>query len=52
MRSLGIGAADDPEVVDRCYDEITDVMQRTLSTLARENPWPVLRRLRSLLPGG
>lgn len=48
----GPGAADDPNVVDRCYAEITDVMQRTLTGLARENPWPVLSRLRSLLPVG
>ena len=46
----GPEAANDPDVVDRCYAEITEVMQRTLTALARENPWPVLRRLRSLLP--
>jgi len=44
--------ANDPAVVDRCYVEITEVMQATLSALASETPWPVLRRLRSLLPGG
>ena len=44
--------ANDPAVVDRCYAEITEVMQATLSALASETPWPVLRRLRSLLPGG
>jgi len=48
----GPGAADDPDVVDRCYAEITEVMQGTLTALADENPWPVFRRLRSLLPGG
>jgi len=47
----GPEAANNPEIVDRCYAEITEVMQRTLSALARENPWPVIRRLRSLLPG-
>jgi len=48
----GPAAANDSAVVDRCYAEITEVMQHTLTTMARENPWPVLRRLRSLLPGG
>ena len=47
----GPKAANNPEIVDRCYAEITEVMQGTLSALARENPWPVLRRLRSFLPG-
>jgi len=47
----GPEAANNPEIVDRCYAEITEVMQGTLSALARENPWPVLRRLRSFLPG-
>jgi len=47
----GPEAANNPEIVDRCYAEITEVMQGTLSALARENPWPVIRRLRSLLPG-
>ena len=50
--AYGPEAANDPEILDRCYAEITEVMQETLSALARENPWPVARRLRSLLPGG
>jgi 1-acyl-sn-glycerol-3-phosphate acyltransferase len=50
--AYGPEAADEPEILDRCYAEITEVMQETLSGLARENPWPVARRLRSLLPGG
>jgi 1-acyl-sn-glycerol-3-phosphate acyltransferase len=48
-RAYGPDAARDPAIVDRCYAEITDVMQTALTLLARENPWPVLRRLRSLL---
>jgi 1-acyl-sn-glycerol-3-phosphate acyltransferase len=48
--AYGPEAANDPEIVERCYAEITDVMQATLSALARENPWPLVRRLRSLLP--
>ena len=47
---FGPDAANDAAIVDRCYEEIVDVMQSTLTALARENPWPVLRRLRSLLP--
>lgn len=42
--------ADDPETVQRCYQEITAVMQRTLDELVEENPYPVLSRLRSLVP--
>lgn len=44
-------AADDPEIVQRCYDEVTDLMQAQLTALAEERPFPVLSRLRSLLPG-
>jgi 1-acyl-sn-glycerol-3-phosphate acyltransferase len=43
-------AADDPRVLRRCYDEITGTMQRTLDALAKETPYPVLRRLGSLWP--
>lgn len=42
--------ADDPAVLEQCYDEITGVMQNTLDELARETPYPVLSRLRSLVP--
>lgn len=44
--------ADDPQVVDRCYEEITSCMQDTLDALAEEHPYPVLSRLRELLPFG
>lgn len=47
---LGPGAADDPAIVQRCYEEVVDVMQATLSRLAAERPYPVLSRLASLLP--
>jgi 1-acyl-sn-glycerol-3-phosphate acyltransferase len=47
---LGPEAADDPKVVDRCYAETIEAMQASLSRLADENPYPVLSRLRSLLP--
>ena len=45
---FGPEAVDDPEVLDRCYEEITSVMQATLDALALENPRPLLSRLRSL----
>lgn len=47
---LGPDAADDPDTVDHCYAEITNAMQTTLTRLAEEHPYPVLERLRSLLP--
>jgi 1-acyl-sn-glycerol-3-phosphate acyltransferase len=47
---LGPEAADDPATVQRCYDEIVDAMQTTLTRLAAQRPFPVLSRLRSLLP--
>jgi 1-acyl-sn-glycerol-3-phosphate acyltransferase len=37
-------AADDSEVVQECYDEITTRMQRTLDALASERPYPLLSR--------
>ncbi len=46
----GPDAADDPEIVDACYEEIVERMQQTLSRLAEENPHPVLSRLNSLRP--
>jgi 1-acyl-sn-glycerol-3-phosphate acyltransferase len=46
----GPEAADDPEIVDRCYDEITTKMQHTLDRLARSTPYPVAQRLLELLP--
>jgi hypothetical protein len=46
----GPDAADDPEIVDRCYEEITTTMQSTLDRLARDFPYPVAQRLLGLLP--
>ena len=40
----GPRAAEDPEVLTRCYDEITQVMQAALTRLARETPRPLLAR--------
>jgi len=47
---LGPEAADDPAVVQRCYDEITTTMQTTLDRLVAEHPYPVLARVRRSLP--
>lgn len=45
----GPDAADDPEVLQRCYDEITSLMQSTLDQLAAENPRPIATRLKKVL---
>lgn len=42
--ALGPEAAEDPQVVWRCYDEITDHMQAILTALHQERPRPVLSR--------
>lgn len=44
----GPEGSEDPEIVDRCYDEITGQMQRTLDRLARDLPYPVAQRLLGL----
>ncbi len=44
--SFGPDGANDPEVLDRCYEEITSIMQRTLDALAADNPRPLLGRFR------
>jgi 1-acyl-sn-glycerol-3-phosphate acyltransferase len=36
--------ADDPAVLEQCYEEITSIMQTTLDALAIENPRPLLSR--------
>jgi len=41
-------SADDPEDVQRCYDEIETVMQHTLDDLAKEHPFPILTRVINL----
>lgn len=42
---LGPGAADDPEVVERCYQEVAGLMQGQLDELAAGLPHPVLHRV-------
>jgi 1-acyl-sn-glycerol-3-phosphate acyltransferase len=39
------------EILQRCYDEVTGVMQATLDELDREDPYPILTRLGELRPG-
>lgn len=46
---LGPEDADDPEVLEQCYEEITGRMQGVLDDLAREHPYPILSRLRALI---
>lgn len=42
---FGPAAADDPDIVTRCYDEICEVMQSTLDGLVAEVPHPLVARL-------
>ena len=46
---LGPEAADDPEQVRRCYEEILGVMQANLDELVEELPHPVVARLTTAL---
>lgn len=50
--ALGPSAADDPDVVDACYEEMTDLMQRTLDALHEADPHPLRRGVHDLLLGG
>lgn len=49
--AYGPEAADDPELVQQCYDEVLHVMRETLEALVEEVPYPLLSGLRSWLPG-
>ncbi|MBW2231175.1 MAG: acyltransferase family protein [Deltaproteobacteria bacterium] len=42
--------ADDPEILQACYDEVTGVMQESLDEMARERPYPLLSRAADWLP--
>jgi 1-acyl-sn-glycerol-3-phosphate acyltransferase len=44
--------AREPAVLRACYDEITGRMQRTLTRLASEHPYPVLERLGAVASRG
>jgi 1-acyl-sn-glycerol-3-phosphate acyltransferase len=46
---LGREAADDPDVVRRCYDEIVEQMQANLDALVAALPHPIVARLRDPL---
>jgi len=48
----GPDAADDPDVVDTCYEETTTVMQAALDRLRTDYPHPVMRGVRNLLRRG
>lgn len=43
---FGPEGADDPAVLDACYDEVTSIMQAALDQLVVENPRPLLSRFR------
>lgn len=45
---LGPETAEDPAVVQQCYDEIESTMQKALDALAKEHPYPVVTRLINL----
>lgn len=47
---LGPEAAEDPEVLRRCYEQVVGSMQRTMDALAAEHPYPVLARLNDMRP--
>jgi 1-acyl-sn-glycerol-3-phosphate acyltransferase len=41
--------ADNPVIVQQCYDEIRSIMQRAMDDLAKEHPYPILSSLRGAL---
>jgi len=43
---FGPEGAQDPAVLEQCYEEVTSIMQATLDRLAAENPRPLLSRFR------
>ena len=45
-----VEAADDPAVLQACYEEVTGRMQEALDRLAGERPYPLLSRLNELRP--
>ena len=49
---IGPEGADDEEVVEHCYREITDLMQVTLDRLHAEHPHPLLRGVTHLIQSG
>lgn len=49
LLGLGPESADDPEVVQECFDEVTETMQSTLDRLAAEHPAPLVEGVMSKL---
>jgi 1-acyl-sn-glycerol-3-phosphate acyltransferase len=47
---LGPEDAENPEVLQRCYEELTGCMQETLDGLTEERPYPILSRLNDMRP--
>ncbi|MBX7159085.1 MAG: acyltransferase family protein [Acidimicrobiia bacterium] len=45
-------AADDPEILQACYDDVTERMQSALTAMAKDRPFPVLSRLAELVERG
>ena len=50
--AFGPGAAEDPELVERCAEEVTGVMQSALDRLCRERAHPVRRGVANLVSRG
>ncbi|MFT5433867.1 MAG: CubicO group peptidase (beta-lactamase class C family) [Myxococcota bacterium] len=48
---LDADAANDPDVVKRCFEQVTGTMQSTLDRLVSENPKPLMSRLRGFFGG-
>jgi 1-acyl-sn-glycerol-3-phosphate acyltransferase len=48
-RHLGPVAADDPEIVQHCYEEVLGRMQANLDELVEQLPHPVLTRVSTAL---
>lgn len=44
--------ADDPEIVQACYDEVTERMQSALTAMAKRRPFPLMSRLAELVRRG
>ncbi len=49
--AFGPDAAEEPDIVKRCADEVIGVMQSALDRLAKERPHPVWRGLTNLVTG-
>ena len=48
-QDLSAEDADDRDIVEQCYWEVTNKMQGVLDRLAKEHPFPIVARLRTML---